>query len=268
MKQLISRRRFMSVLGAAAAVGAFSSVAPVGASACLPFFDHLRRTPCGYIRGVAAKAPGVTAYKGIRYAEAGRWEYPRQVTRWNGIYDASEFGPCAMQDNAITPEWKNGRDQFYYHEFREGPLVDAVTASCSIPIIFSPVTINGVHYVDGGLFHNFPVSIIREECERIIGVNVSPMVPQKYKQPLFHIAERSYHYMFRANTLEDREMCDVLIEAEEFGKYKTFDLENVDQIARIGYAAAVRAFEKLIQENKDAQWVRTLKEARDRALNP
>ena len=83
------------------------------------------------------------------------------------------------------------------HEFRSGPIVEAVTASCSIPIIFSPVVINGVHYVDGGLFHNFPVSIIREECERIIGVNVSPLVPQKYKQTIFHIAERSYHYMFR-----------------------------------------------------------------------
>ena len=57
-----------------------------------------------------------------------------------------------------------------------GPIVEAVTASCSIPIIFSPVVINGVHYVDGGLFHNFPVSIIREECERIIGVNVSPLI--------------------------------------------------------------------------------------------
>ena len=78
------------------------------------------------------------------------------------------------------------------HEFRSGPIVEAVTASCSIPIIFSPVVINGVHYVDGGLFHNFPVSIIREECERIIGVNVSPLVPQKYKQTIFHIAERSY----------------------------------------------------------------------------
>lgn len=39
------------------------------------------------------------------------------------------------------------------HEFRSGPIVEAVTASCSIPIIFSPVVINGVHYVDGGLFH-------------------------------------------------------------------------------------------------------------------
>lgn len=31
------------------------------------------------------------------------------------------------------------------HEFRSGPIVEAVTASCSIPIIFSPVVINGVH---------------------------------------------------------------------------------------------------------------------------
>lgn len=153
------------------------------------------------------------------------------------------------------------------HEFREGPIVDAVTASCSIPIIFSPVVIGGIHYVDGGLFHNFPVSIIREECERIIGVNVSPLIPQKYKQTIFHIAERSYHYMFRANTLEDRMMCDVLIEAEEFGLYKTFDLENVGQIARIGYMAAIKAFEVVLQENKYETLVKAIN-ARKKALKP
>ncbi len=153
------------------------------------------------------------------------------------------------------------------HEFRSGSIVDAVTASCSIPIIFSPVIINGIHYVDGGLFHNFPVSIIREECQRVIGVNVSPLVPQKYKQTIFHIAERSYHYMFRANTLEDREMCDVLIEAEEFGLYKTFDLENVGQIARIGYMAAVKAFEIVLQENKYETLVKAIN-ARKKALQP
>lgn len=135
-------------------------------------------------------------------------------------------------------------------EFRSGPLVDAVTASCSIPIIFSPVVIDGVHYVDGGLFRNFPVSVIRDECERVIGVNVSPLIPQKYKQTILHIAERSYHYMFRANTLEDRELCDVLIEAEEFGMYKTFDLDNVEMICNTGYDAAVRAFEKVLRDNK------------------
>ncbi len=135
-------------------------------------------------------------------------------------------------------------------EFRSGPLVETVTASCSIPIIFNPVVIDDVHYVDGGVFTNFPVSVIKNECERVVGVNVSPLMPQKYKQTLFHIAERSYHYMFLANTLEDRLLCDVLIEAEAFGRYKTFDLENVDLISNIGYEAAIAAFEKVLKEKK------------------
>lgn len=136
------------------------------------------------------------------------------------------------------------------HEFRSGPIVEAVTASCCMPIVFSPVLINGVHYVDGGLFRNFPVSTIRDECEYVIGVNVSPLIPQRYKQTLLHIAERTYHYVFKANAIEDRELCDILIEAKEVGLYKTFDLENINLISEIGYEAAVKAFQKVIQEKK------------------
>ena len=77
-------------------------------------------------------------------------------------------------------------------------------------------------------------------------------------QTLLHIAERSYHYMFRANTLEERELCDVLIEAEEFGLYKTFDLDNVDVICDIGYTAAVRAFERILSENKYGTLVKAI----------
>jgi NTE family protein len=92
--------------------------------------------------------------------------------------------------------------------------------------------------VDGGLFRNFPVTNIRQECDKVIGVNVCPLVPAKYKQTLWYIAERSYHYMFRANTLEDRLLCDMLIETEDFGNYKMFDLDNIDEIMQIGYEAA------------------------------
>lgn len=152
------------------------------------------------------------------------------------------------------------------HEFRSGPVVEAVTASCSIPIIFNPVVINGIHYVDGGLFRNFPVSNIREECERVIGVNVSPLIPTKYKQTILGVAERSYHYMFRANTLEDRELCDVLIEAEEFGLYKTFELESIDLISNTGYKAAIRAFEQVLQENKHASLVKAIESRNNQAV--
>ena len=34
---------------------------------------YLVNTPCGPIQGCESKNPGVAAYKGIRYATAGRW---------------------------------------------------------------------------------------------------------------------------------------------------------------------------------------------------
>ncbi len=144
------------------------------------------------------------------------------------------------------------------HEFRSGPIVEAVTASCCMPIVFSPMLIDGVHYVDGGLFRNFPVSTIRGECEYVIGVNVSPLIPQRYRQTLLHIAERTYHYVFKANAIEDRKLCDILIEVKKAGLYKTFDLENVDLISDIGYEAAVKAFRKVVQENKHKSLVKAI----------
>lgn len=124
--------------------------------------------------------------------------------------------------------------------FDEGLLIDPVLASCSIPLVFSPVVIDGVNYVDGGLFKNFPVSVIRKQCHYIIGVNVSPLVTKKYNGTIMHIAERSYHYMSRTNTLLDRTLCDVLIEMEDLVSYKTFDLERATKIFKIGYEHADR----------------------------
>lgn len=41
--------------------------------------------------------------------------------------------------------------------FDTGPVTDAVVASCSVPGLFPPVEIDGVHYLDGGLVHSIPV---------------------------------------------------------------------------------------------------------------
>jgi len=41
--------------------------------------------------------------------------------------------------------------------FGEGPLVDAVLASCAVPALLPPVKIGDEHYVDGGLIESTPV---------------------------------------------------------------------------------------------------------------
>ncbi|MDR0836064.1 MAG: patatin-like phospholipase family protein [Tannerella sp.] len=177
-----------------------------------------------------------------------------------GLFDSSRFRQFVkriiraekIEDLSIpTIIMATDFDHGNAHAFTQGPIAERVTASCSIPIIFNPVKINGVHYVDGGLFHNFPVSIIRDDCVAVIGSNVSPIVPEKYKKTIVGIAERSYHYLFRANTFKDRETCDILIETDEFSLYRMFDLKNVNLLAQIGYKAAEQAFGKYLENNSN-----------------
>lgn len=125
-----------------------------------------------------------------------------------------------------------------YKVFSQGDVVSAVVASCSVPIIFSPVEIEGHYYVDGGLLKNFPVSPIRDECRVVFGVNVSPIRKMSYKRSMKYVAERTFHYMSSSNTFQDRKLCDFLIESPSFSEYSMFDLDHVDIIYEAGYKLA------------------------------
>lgn len=149
-------------------------------------------------------------------------------------------------------------------EFRSGPLIEPIVASSSVPIFFKPVLIDGIHYVDGGVLRNFPVSNIRDECEEIIGVNVNAYTPENYKQTIFSIAERSYHFMYRSNAIADRELCDLLIEALDMQRIKMFDLENISTIADIGYEAIVEALKERVVNKKIAKMSHQLLGAMDK----
>ena len=82
--------------------------------------NYIIKTPCGEIRGTDCRLEGVVAYKGIRYATAGRWEYPKQVTAWDGVYDATKYGNCSYQPRTFYDEEYNKKKYFYYKEFRKG----------------------------------------------------------------------------------------------------------------------------------------------------
>ncbi len=133
-------------------------------------------------------------------------------------------------------------------QFRKGSIAERVTASCCMPVLFAPVNINGTHYVDGGLLKNLPVSIIRDICEKVIAVNVSPLMAEEYKMNIVNIATRSYHFMFRANTMHDREQCDLLIEPYNLHGYSNTELEKAEEIFEQGYKTAHEILALLIEE--------------------
>ena len=129
--------------------------------------------------------------------------------------------------------------------FTEGELVPKVMASCTIPIVFKPIMIDGVRYVDGGLFKNFPVTPIRDLCRKVIGVNVCPKQMEEYEDNILRVAIRSYLFLFKQNAVEDTELCDLLLEVDSIDDYSIFDLKNAYKIYNQGYTQMIELLEKI-----------------------
>lgn len=105
-------------------------------------------TPCGEIQGLEMGS-GITAFRGIRYASAGRWEYPVPVTHWEGIYDATRFGP-----NAMMPPARSETPGFYDVEFRLG-LGYTNSEDCLMLNVYAPNNAKKapvIVYIHGGAY--------------------------------------------------------------------------------------------------------------------
>ena len=115
-----------------------------------------RTTPCGVISGTACQWPGTAAYKGIRYATAGRWEFPVPVTHWDGVYDATQYGAC-YQPRAFYDEAAAPGKAFYYNEFRKGETYtyseDCLFLNIWVPADAAPGDrLPVIFYIHGGGF--------------------------------------------------------------------------------------------------------------------
>ena len=149
---------------------------------------------------------------------------------------AKTFDQLKIPFEAVATDW----DRAKIVSFSKGDnLIESVVASCCVPLIFSPINIDGQDYVDGGIFKNLPASVIRDKCNILFGVNVTTIMPPEQKQNLKYFAERTFNMMSMSNTLADKKLCDVLIEVEGIEKYWMFDLSNIDAIFEAGYNSTV-----------------------------
>lgn len=127
------------------------------------------------------------------------------------------------------------------HIFTTGEIGPRMIASCSIPIVFTPVLIDGIHYVDGGVLRNHPAWMLREQCETLIGINVSPLKQRTRYNSIIEVALRTYNLMAKANQSVDMALCDVSVETPQIADVAPFNLKNIKDIVLTGYRNTRRA---------------------------
>ncbi len=131
--------------------------------------------------------------------------------------------------------------------FDSGPLFDVVRASCSIPIIFSPVVINNDLYVDGGVLNNMPTKVLRQQCDFVIGSNVVPFsnLPSNSIKSIPSVTSRIFELNLWSKVKDDVNSCEIIIEPEGIEKIGFFDFKKVDEMIQIGYDSTMKRIDEI-----------------------
>lgn len=153
---------------------------------------------------------------------------------------ARRFEELKIPFRAVATNWETAQIKV----FSEGDnLVDSVIASCAVPMVFEPTEIDGVQYVDGGVLKNFPVSVIREETECVIGVNLMRLQEFTRSKSIKGTASRYYDIISKLNVKEDIEQTDILIDMDGLRNYSMFDLKSIDSIMDLGYKSTTEVLD-------------------------
>jgi NTE family protein len=125
-------------------------------------------------------------------------------------------------------------------ELKTGYLADAIRASSSVPSMFTPLKIDTLLLLDGGLVRNFAAKEVRDMgADIVIGSYVGFYAYDEDKlKSVSAIMEQIAMSRSLTDFNEQKNLVDLLIKPG-IEKYSLFDFENVDSIVQKGYKAAL-----------------------------
>jgi len=124
--------------------------------------------------------------------------------------------------------------------FSEGDLIRPVIASASIPVLFKPVIMDNITYVDGGVMDNLPIKPIEDLCRYKIGSFVNPVGKEEAVTSLLQIAERAFMLNMSKELDYKTHKFDLFIAPQELKNYKILDPEKAVEVFEIGYKVTIK----------------------------
>ena len=122
----------------------------------------------------------------------------------------------------------------------EGPIDLTLMASCSIPLLLKPTTLNEKIYVDGGMIDNMPIEPLKNTCEKIISVNVNPHNFSANPQNVFSIGQRCFDLTVWRNCWEQAEKSDLFIDLTEAANFNIYDFGKAQNLFDAGYHQTIK----------------------------
>lgn len=129
--------------------------------------------------------------------------------------------------------------------FTKGPVIPAILASSSIPMLFEPYLINGELFVDGGIVENIPIANYSTEDLKYLAVDVmnSPL-PENF-QSFKNVVERSISLITEQQEVMPAPGKTMTPLTDSY--FSIFDLKRADEMFNHSFLYA----QKWIEENGD-----------------
>ena len=170
-------------------------------------------------------------------------------TYLNPIFKDMTIGDLDKDIRIVATELITGQQKVFEKDYK---VVDAIIASSCIPGISTPYFIGTEMYSDGGVLNNFPADVINNECDKLIGVYVTP--PQDVEvsdlKSIRSVTTRAYELLSHRTEIYKFAFCDWFITSKRLSKYGTFERKpnRLETIFQIGYDEAKRTFHENQQE--------------------
>jgi NTE family protein len=159
------------------------------------------------------------------------------------VHGVRDFRRLPLPFTAVATDLETGRAVVLDHGF----LPDAVRASMAMPSVFSPVELDGVALIDGGVIRNLPAEDARAlGADFLICSDVTdPLEPRDSIVSFVDVLVQSVSFRIWDSERDERARCDALI-VPDVRAFSTFDFARGRDLIARGEAAAQAALPAIL----------------------
>lgn len=127
-----------------------------------------------------------------------------------------------------------------------GSLAEALRASSTVPLLFSPIERDSMQLIDGGLVTNIPIDVAKDAgCDIVVAVNsTSGLRNADELQAPWQTADQIMGIMMQLSNQEQLKRADVAI-TPSIGRHLSSDFHGLDSLIAQGYLSAEQEIDSI-----------------------